>query len=102
MAQKSAKDLAFDRERQKWNHRANSLKEEIRQLECSLSAQEAINKSLEDMISELTEENEKLRKLLDIPRDELNAYLKSENEKAEHEKRLAGVLSMLGQIKSEW
>lgn len=91
---KSAKDLAFDRERQIWQSRANALKERIRQLESDIGSQEGINKVQKDTISELSKENNILRKLLDIPKEDLDNYIKAEVEKAERENKLASLLSL--------
>ena len=90
---KSAKDLAFDRERQKWQSRINALKEEIRHLERDIGAWQTINKAQCEVISDLEKKNEALRELLDVPKEDLDSYIKAELEKAERENKLASLLS---------
>lgn len=95
MYQKTAKDLAFDRERQKFRMRINKLEKEIRDLECDILGRDSIIEYKEDVIADLEAENQILRNLLDLPRDQLDQYLKDAAEKAKREKNLASTIGAL-------
>lgn len=84
---KTAKDIAFDRERQKLRRRINELEEELRKQVIELEAKEAIEEHLNEIIDELAEENEKFKYMIGIPKEELEQFLKEVHEKAEREKK---------------
>ena len=94
---KSAKDLAWDRERAKYQHRINVLQDEIRKLKIDLGAQQAVEENLDRIIDELTDENDKLRYMTAIPNEDLNRFIREMHEAAEKSKKAAAALEfMLG------
>lgn len=92
---KTAKDLAFDRERQRLGHQINVLREEKRQLEIELGAQQAIEENLNRIIDELTDENEKLRYMTGIPKEDLDRFFREVHEKAERDKKATEAVDAL-------
>ena len=92
---KTAKDLAFDRERQRLGHRINVLREEKRKLEIELGAQQVVNENLNRIIDTLTDENEKLGYMIGIPKEDLERFFSETHEKAERDKEAAQALEAL-------
>lgn len=96
--QKTAKDRAFDRERQKLHKQINELREENRKNIIEIKAKEAIIERDAELLDELTAENQKLKDLLNIPSEQLEAYLKYEREKAERQQKAEALLKFAGSI----
>lgn len=95
MYQKTAKDIAYDKEREKFRSKIKALEKEIRDLVVDIGCRDAIIENNEQCICELKEENTRLRELLKIPAEQLDQYLKDASEKAERDRELTSALSPL-------
>jgi adenylate kinase len=92
---KTAKELAFDRERQRLRHQIKVLQEEKRKLEIELGAKQVIEENLNRIIDTLTDENEKLGYMIGIPKEDLERFFRETHEKAERDKEAAQALEAL-------
>ena len=84
---KSAKDIAWDKERAKYQKQIRDLKEEVKiwSNECY---------TYKDMALNLMEENAKLKDALNLSEEELKILL----DKTKKEKHLASLLSVLNRV----
>ena len=87
---KSAKDIAWDKERAKYQKQIRDLEEDVRiwSNECY---------TYKDMTLNLMEENEKLKEALNLSEEDLKLLL----DKTKKEKHLASLLSVLDRVSKE-
>lgn len=98
MRNKSAKDLAFEKERTKFRSRIRELelevarnKEQLKITKTLLDEKEGLIQQQEDWIARLLEYTE-------ISKEELRMLIDSEKEKAELNERILGTLGFIGAI----
>jgi len=91
--QKSAKDIAFDKERLAYRQKINALNNKIAYWEIEFENAQLKYKHAEDIILKLDEEIDVLSKKLDIPRETLLADI-------ERTKKAADALETLLSIRS--
>ena len=96
---KTAKDLAFDRERQRLQKQINELREEIRRYIIEIKSKEAIIEHYDELLKEACAEIENLKKLTNIPKEQLETFLKDEREKAERDRAHTEVINKLIKLK---
>lgn len=92
---KTAKDLAHDRELARLKKQIKELREEIRQYIIEIKAKEAIVEHGEQLLEEAAAEIESLKKLIEIPKEQLEVFLKDEREQAERERANTSALNAL-------
>ncbi len=100
MNKKSAKDLAWDRERAKFRHRIRELEEMVRRLNIEIGAADAVIENCNAIIDGLNEDIERLTHLQGFQPEELRKYLDECHEMAERDKKGAAALKALMQMKN--
>lgn len=95
---KSAKDIAFDKERAKFRSEIRNLEHQI---QCRDNKIEELTKTAEQREEELLKLNDWVERLLEyteISKEDLKKLIDSEKEKAEVRKRISTTLGILGII----
>ncbi len=100
MNKKSAKDLAWDRERARFRHRISELEETVRQLNIEIGAADAVIENCNAVIAELNEDIERLTHLQGFQPEDLRKYLEECHEKDERDKQSAAALKALMQMRN--
>lgn len=96
---KTAKDLAFDRERAKLQRQNKDLREELRKAQIQIEADDAVMRHQEELLEEAGAEIKKLKALIGIPEEDLTLILndaKKTAEAADNIKKLLSIGSVLG------
>lgn len=84
---KTAKDLAFDRERARLKNQIEGLREDIRKANIEIDGKVAIIDNFRESLAEAKREIQALKKLIEIPEDQMERYLKDAREAAARERR---------------
>lgn len=90
--QKTAKDLAWDRERSRLQSEITKVRQQMFLMVEELAKANAIIEAQKKMIAELEANIEKARSLLDLPREDLNLLLTEALKRKEAEHILKGLL----------
>lgn len=98
---KTAKDLAFERERTRLHSRIQQLQEEIRIQEGIISKKDALIDEKDREIARLNQDLLKLQELLKLQPDVLQQYLTEEHSKADKQDKLLECLQMLRIVSAE-
>ena len=97
--QKTAKDLAFDKERAKLRRQIYNLQEALRAAEGKAATQDLVIEDQSETIKNLQEENKRLRELTGLSEESLQLILndaKRTAEAAQHIKTLLSLSDRLG------
>lgn len=101
---KSAKDIAFDRERAKYRHEINylnrMLKEKQREIDSLKTEIVSITEEKDYTIKFLNDKLEYILKLSNLSREELEKLMEDESKKAESLKSISTTIGILGFGKS--
>lgn len=77
--QKSKKDLAFDREREKFRHEIHYLKGEVQSKDLQIRGFIQQIEELENKIRELEDWNERLLEYMDMPEEDMRRVLQGKD-----------------------
>ena len=94
----SAKDLAFKREREKWQTEMNKVKMEIWKRQDKI---DELSKRLEErdiLILTLREENEELLQLCKMSPEEIKQYIEDKRKVAAAAESFSGIIDVIGGI----
>lgn len=89
--QKSAKDMAFDRERAEFRKTVRTLEGELAEAGKRYKSLEDQLKEADRRISELCEENRKLRELTGLSKEDLETILRNAKTAASLNEKLSGI-----------
>ena len=96
--QKSAKDIAFEKERAKFRSEIRSLQYQIMDMDNQIKE---LNEVIFDRENELRQQSEWIDRLLEymeISKEDLQSLIKSEKDKAEIRERISTALGIIGMI----
>ena len=82
---KSAKDLAWDRERAKYKHQIHELREQCRLLTAEIESLNAWRENAVLLLKERDEDIERLVQMTCLPDEELKRFLQEEHEKVKRD-----------------
>ena len=82
---KSAKDLAWDRERAKYKHQIHELREQCKLLTAEIEEVNALIEDAEKVNNDLRKDIEQLIQMNGIPAEELRRFLQEEHEKVKRD-----------------
>lgn len=91
---KSAKDIAFDKERAKFRQEIKNLQSELRRKDNEITRLTRLVDELEEKLSEKDEWIERLLQYTEISKEELKELIKSEAEKNEANQRIATMFGL--------
>ena len=80
MNKKSAKDIAFDKERSKYRHKIRDLESVIRCKDSEISTLEEISNKKDEQIQILQEWNERLLEYTEMTKDDLKKLVQKDKE----------------------
>lgn len=92
--QKTAKDLAFDKERAKLRRQIRDLQEDLRRARNQIEADDAVIENQEEIIERQQEENRKLKELTGLSEESLQLILSDAKRTAEAAERFKTLLSL--------
>lgn len=92
--QKTAKDLAFDRERAKLRRQIRDLQEDLRRARSQIEADDAVIENQEEIIERQQEENRKLKELTGLSEESLQLILSDAKRTAEAAQHIKTLLSL--------
>lgn len=95
---KSAKDLAFDKERVKFRSEIRNLQYQIMDMDNQIKE---LNEVIFDRENELRQQSEWIDRLLEyteISKEDLQMLIKSEKDKAEIRERVSSTLGIIGMV----
>ena len=84
---KTAKDLAWDREREKYRRIIAQKDEDIRKYIIEIQSKESVIDYYESLLDRASMEIKSLKALLELPKDVVEEFLKNEAEKADRERK---------------
>jgi hypothetical protein len=96
--QKTAKDLAFDRERAKFRRQIRDLKEDLRKARIQIEADDAVIEHQNEIIKELEEQNRKLRELTGLSPEAIETILNDAKRTAEASENIKNLLALSGAL----
>ncbi len=94
--QKTAKDLAFDRERAKLRRQIRDLQEDLWKERIQIEADDAIIEHQNEIIKELEEQNRKLRELTGLSPEAIETILNDAKRTAEASENIKNLLALSG------
>lgn len=93
---KSAKDIAFDKEREKFRSEIRNLKHQINDKDKKIVELEEKIRQKEEEIEKINEWNERLLEYTEISKEDLKKLIESEKENAEVREKMSATLGILG------
>lgn len=96
VAKKSAKDLAFDRERIKLKNQIKQLEDRIRYWQAECEKEVIIREHSEQIIEMLEAENKELAEKIGIPLEDLRQMINDKKKGREAAEAVAGLLGIVG------
>lgn len=94
--QKTAKDLAFDRERARLQRQIRDLREDLRKANIQIEADNAVMQHQDEIIDEAAAEIQKLKELIGLPKEGLDLILTQAKKTAEAAENITHIKSLLG------
>ena len=98
MNNKSAKDIAFERERTKLRRQKRELEEQLREKNQIIKSLTDKNSELESVISQKEEWIERLLEYTELTKEDLKAAVEKDKSVAEAAKSLKGLMGLCGKF----
>lgn len=93
--QKSKKDLAFDREREKFRHEIHYLKGEVQSKDLQIQGLMCQIQELENKIRELEDWNRRLLEYMDMPEEDMRRVLMEKDIESQVSESIRNITKMI-------